>query len=279
MTAALGRDEFRAIAAIMQQEARIHLVESKMTLVHSRLSRRLRAHGLACFADYVALVREDGGERSAMVSALTTNHTHFFREAHHFDHLRDMVLPGLQERARNGLPVRIWSAGCSSGEEVYSIAMTLAGEDRAGAAWLRQGDVRLLATDIAPGVVDAVTRGVYSAPAVQPIPDAYCRAWLRPHMEGFAISEDLRGLVTARLLNLFASWPMRRRYDAIFCRNVMIYFDDAAKAELEARLVEMLAPGGHLYIGHSERLIGPAAERMRPAGQTIYVRMAGEGGR
>jgi chemotaxis protein methyltransferase CheR len=272
--ATLGLPEFHAIAAIMQREARIHLVEGKVTLVHSRLSRRLREHGLAGFRDYVALVERDATERAAMVAALTTNHTHFFREAHHFQHLREQVLPGLQARARAGEPVRLWSAGCSTGEEVYSIAMTLAGEDRTSAAWLRHGDVRLLATDIAPHAVAAVVQSVYTAATVEPIPPAFRAQWLQAEGDDYAIVDDLRRLVTARPLNLFGPWPMRQLYDAIFCRNVMIYFEDSAKAELEARLVAMLHPGGHLYIGHSERLIGPAAEAMRPVGQTAYAKVA-----
>ena len=265
--------QFREIAAIMQADARIHLVEAKMTLVHSRLSRRLRDRGLTCFADYLALVRNDSDERAAMVVALTTNHTYFFRENHHFNHLRDRLLPSLQARARAGQSVRIWSAGCSSGEEVYSIAMTLAGESASSAAWLRQGDVRLLATDVAPHVVEAVEQARYSTSAVQQIPIAYRKQWLQENGVGnHAVSDMLRSLVTARVLNLFQSWPMRQSYDAIFCRNVMIYFDDRAKMELEARFVEMLTPGGTLYIGHSERLIGPAASLMEPVGQTVYVK-------
>ena len=266
--------EFRAIAAIMQAEARIQLSESKVTLVHSRLSRRLRDQGLGHFRDYVALVRRDPAERAAMVEALTTNHTHFFREQHHFDHLRDQVRPALRARAEAGEPVRIWSAGCSTGEEVYSIAMTLAGTDREDAEWLRRGHVKLLATDIAPHAVAAVARGVYDAALVQAIPPAYRAAWLHPEGAEQGVADELCALVTARQLNLFADWPMRRHYDAIFCRNVMIYFDDAAKAELEARLVDRLRPGGHLYIGHSERLVGPAADAMRPIGQTTYVKAA-----
>jgi len=273
-SAALDLPEFRAIAAIMQQDARIHLAESKVTLVHSRLVRRLRERGLAGFRDYVALVESDAEERAVMVAALTTNHTHFFREKHHFDHLRQHVLPGLQARARSGAPVRLWSAGSSTGEEVYSLAMTLAGEDNASAAWLRQGDVKLLATDLAPHAVAGVQRALYPAATVEPIPAAYRRQWLRADGEDFVVVDALRALVTARPLNLFEPWPMRQRYDVIFCRNVMIYFEDDAKAELEARFVEMLAPGGHLYIGHSERLIGPAAQAMQQVAQTAYVKVA-----
>jgi chemotaxis protein methyltransferase CheR len=119
-------------------------------------------------------------------------------------------------------------------------------------------------------VVAAASRGWYSDTTVEPIPAAYRKAWLVPDDGGFCVSDTARRLITARVLNLFEPWPMRQQYDAIFCRNVMIYFDDTAKAELEARLVDLLAPDGFLYIGHSERLIGSAAERMRPCGQTIY---------
>ena len=270
----LGPKEFAAIAAIMQSDARIHLVESKATLVHSRLSRRLRDNGISSFKDYVKLVQSNAEERAAMVVALTTNHTHFFRENHHFDHLRATAMPWLKAHAEQR-PIRIWSAGCSSGEEVYSIAMCLRGEDRATAAWLDRADVKLLATDLSPNVVETARRGVYSASSVEPIPQAYRRAWLRPEGQNFAVADEVRGMVTARVLNLFEPWPMRQKYDVIFCRNVMIYFDDDAKAELEARLVDMLAPGGYLYIGHSERLIGDGAAAMKPAGHTIYHKEAG----
>ncbi len=271
VSAELGSAEFAAIARIMQDEARISLTPAKMTLVQSRLSRRLRDHGLTRFSDYVELVHSDPAERSAMIVALTTNHTHFFRENHHFEHFRETTLPWLKGRARNK-PVRIWSAGCSSGEEVYTIAMCMLGTDRSSAAWLRQGDVRLLATDLAPHVVEATRRGVYSASAVEPVPPAYRAAWMHPSGHEFVMAEEARALVTARVLNLFAPWPMRHQYDVIFCRNVMIYFDDKAKAELEARFLAMLAPGGYLYIGHSERLIGAAAQGMTASGQTIYVK-------
>lgn len=272
--APLGDADFAAVVAIMQSDARIHLSDIKKTLVHGRLSRRLRLHGLTTFRDYLRLVQSDRAERAEMVVALTTNHTHFFRENHHFDHFRSQLLPQLKERARHR-PVRIWSAGCSSGEEVYTIAMCLLGRDRAAAAWLRQADVRLLATDLAPHVVEAVRNATYPAQACAVIPEEYRRAWLKQDGASFTLAPEARELVTARVLNLFDAWPMRQHYDAIFCRNVMIYFDDKAKAELEGRLVDLLAPGGHLYIGHSERLFGVAARAMRPCGQTIYVKSDG----
>ena len=272
--APLGDAEFAAIAAIMQSDARIHLTEIKKTLVHGRLSRRLRMHGLATFRDYVRMVQSDPVERGEMVVALTTNHTHFFRENHHFEHFRSAVIPALKTQARTR-PVRIWSAGCSSGEEVYSIAMCLLGEDRAAASWLRGADVKLLATDLAPHVVESVRRATYADTVVAAIPAAYRSAWVRPAGSDFEIAPQARELVTARVLNLFDPWPMKQRYDVIFCRNVMIYFDDRAKEELEQRFIDMLLPGGHLYIGHSERLIGPAAKAMEGCGQTIYIKRGG----
>ena len=272
---ALRPTEFAAIATIMQSDARIHLSEVKQTLVHSRLSRRLRENGCASFRDYVQLVQTDATERAAMVVALTTNHTHFFRENHHFDHFRRVVLPDLQSRARGGA-VRIWSAGCSSGEEVYTIALCLLGVNRGAAAWLRNADVRLLATDLAPHVVESAARGVYSAATVEPIPALYRDTWLRAAGDDFELAPEARALVTARVLNLFDRWPMTHQYDVIFCRNVMIYFDEDAKAELEARFVQLLRPGGYLYIGHSERLIGAAVSQLESCGQTIYRKHGGD---
>ena len=259
--------DFAAIAAIMHEDARIALSAAKTTLVQSRLGRRLREHGLARFADYVALVQSDPAERHAMVVALTTNHTHFVREPHHFDHFREAVLPALKRKQG---PVRIWSAGCSSGEEVYTIAMCLLGTDRASAAWLRNADVRLLATDIAPHVVESVKRGFYADSVAEAVPEPWRSLWMKPVQGGFQMADEARSLVTARVLNLFEPWPLRAAYDVIFCRNVMIYFGDPAKEELEAGFVDQLAPGGHLYIGHSARLIGPAARQMRSCGHTIY---------
>lgn len=265
---------FHTIARIVHAEARIRLLPAKATLVQSRLTRRLREHGLADFDAYMRLVAEDAGERAAMIVALTTNHTHFFRERHHFDHFETVVRP-LVQAAVPSRPVRVWSAGCSSGEEVYSIGMSLAGRDRRDSGWLRNTDVKLLATDIAPHVVAATAAGRYAADGARQIPEPWQTAWAQPDGDGIRIAEPVRGLVTARVLNLFGEWPIRHKFDAIFCRNVMIYFDEEAKSELTARLAEQLLPGGFLYIGHSERLAGPATSMMTACGQTIFVRAGG----
>jgi chemotaxis protein methyltransferase CheR len=270
----LGAAEYKAIAGIMHDAARITLGDDKGTMVQSRLSRRLRQRGIGSFRDYLRLVQEDPDEQSTMVAALTTNHTHFFRESHHFDHFRSEVLPTLKARAGHR-PVRLWSAGCSSGEEVYSLAMCLLGDSRGGARWALDGDVRLLATDISAPVVAATARGFYPDAATGAVPPAHRELWMEEVEGGLRMTADVRRLVGARELNLFGEWPMKHRFDVIFCRNVMIYFDDRAKAELEQRLVDQLHPGGTLYIGHSERLVGEARAAVRPCGHNIY-RKAGE---
>lgn len=262
--------DFAAVAQIMMKEARIHLPPTKQTLVQSRLTKRLRHFGLNSFENYISLVQKNEIERHVMVEALTTNHTQFFRENHHFDHFAEEVLPALQAKAKAGQPVRIWSAGSSSGEEIYTLAMMMAGKDRIAADWLFHGEVKMLATDIAPAMVDAVRQATYSQAVIEPVPPAYRQLWLQKSGEQYRIAEPLRRLVQANVLNLFGSWPMRHRYDVIFCRNVMIYFDDDAKEELELRFADLLWPGGYLYIGHSERLIGEAARKLVRAGQTVF---------
>lgn len=267
---ALAPKEFAEIGRIVHEAARIRLLESKITMIESRLARRLRQHGLGSYRDYVRFVQADPAERDAMVTALTTNHTHFFREGHHFDFLEDQVLAQLKAQVGSGRSVRIWSAGCSSGEEVHSIAMTLAGRSRAEAGWLMRGDVRLLATDISPPVVAKASAGRYDIEGAEGIPADYRKSWVEDEGATFTVDAELRAKISPRVLNLFADWPMRRQYDVIFCRNTMIYFDEDAKAELCARFAKLLTPGGYLFIGHSERLLGEATQYLSPCGQTIY---------
>lgn len=261
--------EFREIAAILHQEARISLAPQKVTLVRSRLSRRLREKSLKSFADYVLLVRRDANERRQMIELLTTNHTHFFREVHHFNHLRKEMIPLWRGRNMRE-PVRIWSSASSSGEEVYTIAMTLLGEDLRESQWARSTGVQLFATDISDEMVNAVRKAEYPIGHLEQIPQPWRKLWTRDAKNGFAIASEARNLVTASQLNLFDRWPWRHPFDAIFCRNVMIYFNEEAKAELETRLVNQLVPGGTLYIGHSERLVSRAKDFMIPCGHTMY---------
>jgi chemotaxis protein methyltransferase CheR len=214
-------------------------------------------------------VRRDADERRQMVDLLTTNHTHFFREQHHFNHLRNEMMPlwrdrKVMSRCASGLPP------ARSGEEVYTIAMTLLGQDVREAQWARGANVQLFATDISTEMVEAVRRAEYPKSHHEQIPQPWRKLWTKDTRDGFAIAAEARNLVTASQLNLFERWPWRHQFEAIFCRNVMIYFNEEAKAELEMRLVGQLAPGGALYIGHSERLLSRAKEFMIPCGHTMY---------
>ena len=271
----IDQRDFARVAKIVDREARIAIPPHKATLVFSRLNRRLRERGLATFGEYLSLVESDTEERAVMVEALTTNHTHFFREGHHFDHFKENVLDELKERARARQPVRLWSAGCSSGEEVYSLVMCMLGASRAQARWAIDGDVKVLATDLSARVVAAAQNAIYPEATIQPIPEKYQRQWLHQQGADFVVDDQVRSLVTARELNLFGEWPMRQQYDVIFCRNVMIYFDDDATSDLIGRFSKLLRPGGYLYIGHSERLIGPGADVLTSCGQTIYRKEGG----
>jgi chemotaxis protein methyltransferase CheR len=203
-----------------------------------------------------------------MVVALTTNHTHFFREPHHFDHFRQHVLPVLKRKQG---PIRIWSAGCSSGEEVYTIAMCLLGRTAPPPTWLRHADVRLLATDIAPHVVESVQRGFYADNIASGVPEPYRSTWMRPAPGGLVMADEARQLVTAGaqpVREVAAQGPVRR--DLLPQRDDL--FRRSREGGAGGALRQPARPGGHLYIGHSERLIGPAAHRMKSCGHTIYAK-------
>jgi chemotaxis protein methyltransferase CheR len=261
--------DFRRIAAMVHGDAGIALPDAKATLVYSRLAKRLRALGLSSFKDYCALVAGQEGvdERQRMLAALTTNVTRFFREPHHFDHLRQKVLPPLVQRARAGGKIRIWSAACSSGQEPYSVAMVLL----AALPEAANLDVKILATDIDPNVVAEAREGVYAEALLAGVPDDYRRRWVTNVGSGrVGLDDDLRELISFKELNLIGDWPMKGRFDAIFCRNVAIYFDDATQSRLWSRFTPRLVDGGTLYIGHSERVSGPAAAELAPTGITTY---------
>jgi chemotaxis protein methyltransferase CheR len=248
---AFTASDFRKIAALVHGEAGIVLTEGKANLVYSRLSKRLRAIGLRSFRDYCALLESEGGagERMAMIAAMTTNVTRFFRESHHFDHLRNLLTP-LVKAAREGGRIRIWSAGCSSGEEPYSIALTLL--DAMPDA--QSHDVRILATDIDPNMLVRGRAALYPRNAVNEVPVALRERWTQREGDGVCMSDAARGLIQFNELNLLADWPMKGRFNVIFCRNVMIYFDEPTQDRIWKKFAAQLTPGGTLFIGHSERI-------------------------
>lgn len=263
--------EFREIAALVHGEAGIVLTEGKVNLVYSRLAKRLRAIGLRSFRDYCDLLRSRGGvgERQAMISAMTTNVTRFFREPHHFEFLRSDVLPSLIARARSGGRVRIWSAGCSSGEEPYSIALTLL----AMMPDALSHDILILATDIDPEMITLARSALYSPSQVSGIPDDLRGIALEKGKGGsdLRISECARALIRFNELNLLGSWPMKGKFDLIFCRNVVIYFDEETQDEIWRRFAGMMPDGAYLCIGHSER-IGTERQPFDLVSQTVYRR-------
>lgn len=265
---AFTHDDFRQIAEMLHADSGIALPDSKATLVYSRLAKRLRALGLESFRQYCAMVQDSQGidERKRMLASLTTNVTRFFREPHHFDHLRRQVLPPLLEGARRGARVRLWSAGCSTGQEPYSIAMTVL-ELLPNAA---DYDIRILASDIDSDVIATARAGIYGEEALSQVPaDRRARFFTAAGAGRQSVSDDMRELVAFRELNLIGHWPMKGKFNAIFCRNVVIYFQEDTQTQIWTRFVQYLVPGGSLYIGHSERLTG-VGDRFDADGLTTY---------
>lgn len=270
--ASLGDSEFQFLRAFVLKHCGISLGEHKRPLVQGRLLRRLRALGLTQFSAYCDLLKRDpDSELGELTSAISTNVTAFFRESHHYDLIENTLLPKwLSEKRGPDARLRIWSAGCSTGEEPYALAMVLAEAlERSGSRL----DTKILATDLSPRAVDVARKGVYSIERLTGIsPERRSRWMLRGSGEQDGLScvhPRLRELVTIQPLNLLHDWPMQGSFDAIFCRNVVIYFDQPTKQRLFSRYAQMLVPGGHLFLGHSESLYG-INEDFELIGRTAY---------
>jgi len=268
----LTRRDLSEIAAMIYADAGIYLNETKASLVYSRLSKHIRQLGLKGFRDYCALVSSPAGAaaRREMLSHLTTNFTRFFRENHHFDHMRADVLPELLARARSGGRVRIWSAACSDGQEPYSIALTVLSMMPNIADY----DFRILATDIDPKILAIARAGAYDATALETVSPAMRKQFFRESESGgrqkWQIDDRVKRLITFNELNLMAQWPFKGPFDVIFCRNVVIYFDEPTQMKIWSRFAGMLGDNGHLYIGHSERVSGEAKNQFDNIGITTY---------
>lgn len=255
--------EFRHLSGLVHRLLGIHLTSAKKPLVCGRLGKRLRAHRLESFTEYFRLL--DGGSNDELQIALdllTTNETYFFRERKHLDFLRDQVLAGWP-RSR---VFRVWSAACSSGEEAWSLAMLLA--ERLGSSpW------EVLGSDICTRVLERARGGHYSLERTQELPRdylmRYCLKGVGAQDGTFMIGEELRPRVSFRQVNLAATLPALGSFDAIFLRNVMIYFDSETKRQVAARLLPLLRPGGHLFVGLSETLNG-LAEGLRLVAPSTY---------
>jgi chemotaxis protein methyltransferase CheR len=271
----LSEREFRLISDLVHERCGINLHDGKKELVRARLAKRLREGGFRTFSDYLRHVAEDatGREFSILIDSLSTNLTKFFREEQHFEYLREFFLPRLlaSKRARRDTRIRAWSAGCSSGEEPYSIAIVLHDVIGDASRW----DVKLLATDVSTRMLRSAETGLYDAQRVAPIPLPLRHKYfvrMREHgTDTYEVTDVLRHLVLFRYLNLMESWPIKGPLDFIFCRNVMIYFDKPTQGRLIDRFYDLLAPGGVLFTGHSESLTG-IQHRFQYVRPTIYTK-------
>jgi chemotaxis protein methyltransferase CheR len=271
--ASLGTREFRLFQALLLREAGIHLADGKRMLVEGRLARRLRETGLD-YAGYYRRVETDAAERVRMLDCMCTNETHFFREPRQFDFLASHVFPEWRARAEAGAMarrVRVWSAGCSTGEEPYSVAMAFLAAFPPGSGW----QIEIVATDLSTRVLERAAAAVWPAEKATEIPPAYRKAFMLrgtgPEEGRMKAGPAIRSLVRLQRLNLNADpFHLAGPFDLVFCRNVLIYFQAAAKARVLGRLLDRLDARGYLFLGHAETVTGLAVAA-RCAGPTVYT--------
>jgi chemotaxis protein methyltransferase CheR len=267
-----GDEDFDALRSLVRKHTGISLSEAKRELVYGRLARRLRALGINTFREYRELLTSepDGREIVEFCNAITTNLTAFFRESHHFDYLRDEVLTPLVTGSP-GQRVRIWSAGCSTGEEPYSIAMTV----REALPGGQRHDLKILATDLDSDVLSKGRSGIYGSDRVKGLSPARLKSFFQEQHEAgatrHAVKDELRELITFKQLNLMNELPMKGPFDVIFCRNVVIYFDKDTQRELFKRYARVQRPGDILFLGHSESMF-KLSDDYTLVGRTIYRR-------
>lgn len=265
----ISEAEFAQVRAFALREAGITLTPAKKTLVMGRWNKRLVHHGLASYAAYLKLINDQAQaeERRISIDLLTTNETYFFREPKHFEFLRDAILPKVNARER----FRVWSAACSSGEEVYSIAMLLS--DR-----LAHGNWEVLGTDLSTRVLERAREGLYETSRTQGISEDYLRRFCLkgtgPYADKVLMDRPLRERLKFSQVNLNETLPRLGVFDVVFLRNVMIYFDTPTKAAVVARVAQCLRPGGYLLIGHSDTLNG-VAHGLEPVKTAIFRKTAG----
>ncbi|MGC1460543.1 MAG: protein-glutamate O-methyltransferase CheR [Steroidobacteraceae bacterium] len=267
---AFDDQDFEAIRVQVKALTGINLTRQKRELVYGRLAVRLRALGIRTFREYRRIVAGDSLEQVRMCNAITTNLTAFFREPHHFEHLRDQVLPAFRDRAGERR-LRIWSAGCSSGEEAYSIAMTVLEALPEAQNW----NVRILATDLDSDMMATAATGHYLPDRVKGLSDGRLRRFFTEHKQRdqtvYVVRPEVRSLVTFKQLNLMQTLPMSGPLDVVFCRNTVIYFDKDTQRDLFARIAPLQRPGDLLYLGHSESLLS-VSDDYESIGRTTYLR-------
>lgn len=271
----LSDGEFRALSSLVEGELGIKMPAAKKTLLESRLQKRLRALNLASYAEYCDMLFNKGGMETELVHMLdlvTTNKTDFFREAHHFEFLEDCALERMVRAS--GPKVSIWSAGCSTGEEPYTLAMVLSeyARSRQSAGF----DYAITATDISTRVLEAASKGIYQEDRIATVPaELRKRYFLRSRDSSKALVRvvpELRGKISFLRVNLMDdTYPVGGPFDAIFCRNVIIYFDKPTQERLFSKFCEYLKPGGFIFIGHSETLSGIDLP-LRKVATSVYMK-------
>lgn len=264
----MSDSDFEKISEFAYLYTGIVLGPQKKDMVYGRLARRLRELGLQRVDRYLDLIdTESKPEVSKFINAITTNLTSFFREPHHFDFLASTACPEWQKTNASSKKIRIWSAGCSTGEEPYSIAMTLR-ENMNLSNW----DCKILATDLDSKVIEKGQQGIYGSDRIETLPPERKKQWFlqdRNHPDVVKVKPSLQELISFKRLNLLEPWPMKGKFDLIFCRNVVIYFNEQTQAVLFDRYADILKDGGYLIIGHSESL-NRVCQRFQPIGKTIY---------
>ena len=271
----LSEKDFRKISDLVYEHCGINLHEGKKELVRARLAKRLRQGNFKTFPEYIEHVLADkaGKEFSVLIDSLSTNLTRFFREERHFEFMRGEFLPLVLEgkRKSRNFRIRAWTAGCSSGEEPYSIAITLLEAIEGRGRW----DVKVLATDISTSILETAQKGIYDKERVEPVPTLQKNRYLTllhvNKRKVFEVSKRLRDVVIFRYLNLMGGWPIKGPLDFIFCRNVMIYFDKLTQQRLINRFWDLLDSGGVLFTGHSESLTG-IEHKFKYVQPTIYMK-------
>ena len=249
--------DYRFVASLLYSRFGIQLGKAKRVLVAGRLTKRVRQLGFTSFPQYFEYLQADtsGSELSEFINRLTTNHSFFYRERDHFEFLRHEVFPEIRRRLERDprYPVRIWSAGCAAGEEVYTLALVL--RDFFGPA-IDHADFGLLATDISLAALKAAQAGVYPAQKLSELPPALRAGFREVGNDLFELPPEVKRMVLFKRLNLMAdAYPFKNPFDVIFCRNVMIYFDQASRSRLVNSFYRHVKPGGHFFIGHSETIL------------------------
>jgi chemotaxis protein methyltransferase CheR len=246
----LKNSEFEKVRNLLFDYCGISLHEGKRALVRARLMKRIRKLKLSGFDEYLNYVETDnsGAEFLSLVDVLTTNKTSFFRESQHFDFIRDNVIPSIRGRS-----VKWWSAGCSTGEEPISWAITLLEEN----SEVTRNDVKILATDLSRDVLQVAKQGIYRPEKLAGVPNFVLKRYFSQAEDGdYIVSDRIRRMITYGRLNLTEPWPMKGPFNIIMCRNVMIYFNRKTQQELISRFYDLLEPGGYLFLGHSESVSG-----------------------